>query len=123
MPNLDWNVMLDRQAAGKKFITYLINNPLERDAAIASPSYAREVFQTQGGMKLPPDVEIMTVLNRRPERDHLNIILIPENDPNPDPLTYWIAAWVPYSDQDNPAVINARIIDDPTTGIRAARAE
>jgi hypothetical protein len=100
MPNLDWNVMLDRQAAGKKFLKFLIDNPRERDAVIANPAYAREVFQSQGEMKLPPDVHIMAVSNRRPDRDNLNIILIPERDPNPDPLAYWIAAWVPYSEED-----------------------
>lgn len=98
MPNLNWNVMLDRQTAGKAFLKYLINNPQERDDAIANPAYARQLFQEKGDMKLPPEVQIVPMLNRRPERDNLNIILVPASDPNPDILTYWIAAWVPYSD-------------------------
>jgi hypothetical protein len=92
--------MLDRQAAGKDFLKYLISNPSERDKASAHPAYARELFQTKGDIKLPPEVQIFAVRNRRPDRDNINTILIPDQDNNPNPLKYWIAAWVPYTDQD-----------------------
>jgi hypothetical protein len=90
--------MKDRQAAGKAFLLHLIGNQADRDAAIANPAYAREVFQDKGGMKLPPDVQIIPMPTDRQERDKLNVILVPDDDPDPDILTYWIAAWVPYSD-------------------------
>jgi hypothetical protein len=98
MATLDWNVMKDRQTAGKAFLVHLIANPQDRDAAIANPAYARELFQEKGGMKLPPDIQIVPMSTNRQDRDKLNIILVPDADPNPDILTYWIAAWVPYSD-------------------------
>jgi hypothetical protein len=121
MANLNWNDMLDRQKAGKKFIQFLIDNSDERDAAFADPAHAREVFQTQGGMVLPQEVEIIAMRNRRPERDNLNIILIPESDPNPDPLTYWIAAWVPYSDAEH-EFVTPRFVDNRETGVRMSLA-
>ncbi len=99
MADLDWNKMKDRQIAGKSFIKYLIANPAERDAAGENPAYARELFQREGKMKIPPDVQMMVVPEARQERDKVNIIMIPNEDPDPDPLKYWIAAWVPYDDQ------------------------
>jgi hypothetical protein len=92
--------MEDRQAAGKDFLVYLINNRSERNAAIANPAYARQLFQEKGAMTLPPEVEILPMRNQRPDRDNFNIILVPDEDPDPNILTYWIAAWVPYGEGD-----------------------
>jgi len=97
--------MEDRQAAGKDFLVHLINNRTDRDNAIANPAYARQLFQEKGQMTLPPEVQIMPMRNQRPDRDNFNIILVPDADPNPNILSYWIAAWVPYGGQilaDNP---------------------
>jgi hypothetical protein len=102
MSELDWNSMKDRQTAGKAFIRYMIDHPRERDAAALNPAYAREVFQREGRMKLPPDVQMMIVPEDRQERDKLNVIMIPKEDEDPDPLRYWIAAWIPYDDRAVP---------------------
>jgi hypothetical protein len=102
MAERDWNIMKDRQAAAKAFIRYLIDNPTERDAAALNHAYARELFQREGAIKIPPDAKMLIVPEARQERDKLNIIMIPNSDPDPDPLKYWIAAWVPYADDVEP---------------------
>lgn len=98
MPDLDWNKMIDRQVAGKKFLEYLISHPKARDAALADPAEALRIFKEQSGMKLPPEVKITAIDDSRPARDNFNVILVPEFDPDPDILRYWIAAWIPYDD-------------------------
>ena len=63
MPALDWNKMIDRQTAGKKFLVFLISNPKEREKVLNDPKYAREIFAREGGMSLPPEVKINAVAN------------------------------------------------------------
>jgi hypothetical protein len=95
---LDWNKMLDRQEAGKNFLRFLIDHPKDRENALKDPTIARDLFQTKGGMTLPPEVEIHAVANSRPARDNFNVILVPDYDPDPDILSYWMAAWIPYGE-------------------------
>jgi len=88
-----------RRDAATKFLVATKNDAELRKTLIANPSYAREKFQELGGMKLPPEVEVICIDPERHERAKL-VVLVLLNPVQETPIEpyreSWVAAWQPY---------------------------
>jgi hypothetical protein len=97
--NRDWKSMKDRKAAAEAFLQKTITDPDVRSAVLKDRTAARRIFQREGDVDIPDDVEVICLGPTTQERDRLVVFLLPPDGISPqhiDPLRHWIGAWPPY---------------------------
>ena len=91
--------MKDRKAAAAAFLEKTITDPDVRSAVLKDRKAARRIFEHEGDLNIPENVEVICIGPSTQERDRLVVFLLPPDDASPqhiDPLRYWIGAWQPY---------------------------
>jgi hypothetical protein len=70
-----------------------------RFAVLKDRKAAHRLFEREGNVNIPDDVEVICIGPSTQERDRVVLFVLPPED-NPathvDPLKYWIGAWYPY---------------------------
>ena len=91
--------MKDRKAAAEAFLQKTMTDPDVRSAVLKDRAAARRIFQSEGDVDIPDDVEVICLGPTTQERDRLVVFLLPPDGISPqhiDPLRHWICAWPPY---------------------------
>lgn len=95
-----WASKKDRRDAAAAFLRKTITDPNVRAAVLKDREATHKLFEREGGINIPDDVEMICVGPSTQERDRLVVfVLPPESTPieQIDPLKYWIASWPPYA--------------------------
>jgi uroporphyrinogen-III synthase len=94
-----WKLKNDRRDAATAFLQKTLTDPDVRSAVLKDREAAHKLFEREGGINIPDDVEVVCVGPSTQERDRLVVFVLPPEGTaleNLDPLKYWIAAWMPY---------------------------
>jgi hypothetical protein len=95
----DWKSKNDRRKAAAAFLRKTITDPDVRSAVLKDRKAAHRIFEREGDVSIPDDVEVICIGASTQERDRIILfVLPPEETPTDhiDPLKYWIGAWWPY---------------------------
>jgi hypothetical protein len=94
-----WKSKKDRRDAAVAFLQKTITDPDVRSAVLKDRKAAHKLFEREGAINIPADVEVICVGPSTQERDRLMVfVLPPEGTPTEhlDAFKYWIGAWPPY---------------------------
>jgi hypothetical protein len=103
-----WKSKKDRRDAAVVFLQRTINDPDVRSAVLKDRKAAHRIFEHEGAIDIPDDVEVICIGPSTQERDRLVVFVLPSEDTpteHLDALKYWVAAWQPYFD---PVMIPSR---------------
>jgi hypothetical protein len=95
----NWKSKRDRREAAADYLRKTITDPDVRSAVLKDRKAAHRIFEREGDINIPDDVEIICVGPSTQERDRLMVFVLPPEDTpteHLDPLKYWVAAWIPY---------------------------
>jgi hypothetical protein len=95
----NWKSKKDRREAAAEYLRKTITDPDVRSAVLKDRKAAHRLFEREGNINIPDDVEVICIGPSTQERDRLVVfVLPPEDTPTEylDPLRYWVAAWQPY---------------------------
>lgn len=88
-----------KRRAADKFLLATMKDPELRKNVLANPSYAREAFQTIGGITAPPSVQVICVEPSTEARNNLVVFVLPDPEAPASDEPWrdsWVAAWPPY---------------------------
>jgi hypothetical protein len=97
--NRNWKSKKDRREGAAAFLQKTITDPDVRSAVLKDRKAAHRLFEREGDISIPDDVEVICIGPSTQERDRLVVFVLPPEDAsttNVDPLKYWIGAWTPY---------------------------
>jgi hypothetical protein len=97
--HVNWDSKKDRRDTAAAFLRKTITDHDVRSAVLADRNAAHQLFEREGRIKIPNDVEMICVGPSTQERDKLVVLVLPSEDTaieQLDPLKYWVAAWPPY---------------------------
>jgi hypothetical protein len=97
--NRSWKSKKDRREAAASFLQKTITDPDVRSAVLKDRKAAHRLFEREGDINIPDDVEVICIGPSTQERDRLVVFVLPSEDMGAshlDPLKYWIGAWTPY---------------------------
>jgi hypothetical protein len=109
-----WKSKQDRRNAAVAFLQKTITDPDVRSAVLKDRRLAHKLFEREGGINIPDDVEVICVGPSTQERDRLVVFMLPPESTSTEHLDvfkYWIGTWVPYGGM-NPIKVLAS--DDQT---------
>jgi hypothetical protein len=95
----NWKSKKDRREAAAAFLRKTITDPDVRSAVLKDRQAARRIFEREGDVAIPHDVEVICIGPSTQERDRIILFVLPPEDTptaHIDPLKYWIGAWNPY---------------------------
>jgi hypothetical protein len=95
----NWKSKKDRREAAAAFLRKTITDPDVRSAVLKDRKAAHRIFQKEGNVVIPDDVEVICIGPSTQERDRVILFVLPPEDTSTthiDPLKYWIGAWFPY---------------------------
>lgn len=94
-----WKLKEDRREAAAAFLKKTITDPTVRSTVLKNREAAHKLFEREGNIDIPEDVEVICVGPSTQERDRLVVFVLPSEETDPehiDPLKYWIGTWYPY---------------------------
>ena len=97
--NRNWKSKKDRREAAAAFLQKTITDPDVRSAVLKDRQAASRIFEREGDINIPDDVEVICIGPSTQERDRVILFVLPPEDTptaHIDPLKYWIGAWNPY---------------------------
>ena len=97
--NRNWKSKKDRREAAAAFLQKTITDANVRSAVLKDRKAALRLFEREGNINIPDDVEVICIGPSTQERDRLVVLVLPPEDMavgHLDPLKYWIGAWLPY---------------------------
>src|SRR5436309_2665926 len=97
--NKNWKSKKDRREAAAAFLRKTITDPGVRSIVLKDRKAAHRIFQQEGDINIPNDVEVICLGESTQELDRLVVFALPPENESPehiDPLKYWVAAWIPY---------------------------
>lgn len=97
--NRNWKSKKDRREAATAFLQKTITDPDVRSAVLKDRKAAHRLFEREGDISIPDDVEVVCIGPSTQERDRLVVFVLPPEDmpaAHIDPLRHWIGAWTPY---------------------------
>lgn len=97
--NKNWKSKKDRREAAAAFLQKTITDPDVRSAVLKDRKAAHRLFEREGEINIPDDVEVVCIGPSTQERDRLVVFLLPPENTSTahiDPLKYWLGAWPPY---------------------------
>lgn len=95
----NWKAKKDRREAAAAFLQKTITDPDVRSAVLKDRKAAHRIFEREGNISIPDDVEVICIGPSTQERDRLVVFVLPPEDSSVqhiDPLRHWVAAWQPY---------------------------
>src|SRR5216684_3632054 len=95
-----WKSKQDRKDAAVAFLRRTITDPNVRSAVLKDRKAAHKLFEKEGDIDIPDDVEVICVGPSTQERDRLVVFVLPPEGTAPehlDAFKYWIGTWVPYA--------------------------
>ena len=95
-----WKLKKDRRDAAVAFLKKTITNPDVRSAVLKDRQAAHKLFEREGNIDIPDDVEVICVGPSTQERDRLVVFVLPPEGTDPehiDPFKYWTGTWYPYN--------------------------
>jgi hypothetical protein len=95
----NWKSKKDRREAATAFLRKTITDPDVRSTVLKDRKAAHRLFEREGGINIPDDVEVICIGPSTQERDRLMVFVLPPEDTpaaHIDPLKYWIGTWLPY---------------------------
>ena len=95
----DWTSKKDRREAAAAFLRKTIDDPDVRSAVLKDRKAAHRIFEREGNVAIPDDVEVICIGPSTQERDRVILFVLPPEDNTAgyvDPLKHWIGAWYPY---------------------------
>ena len=120
--NRNWKSKKDRREAAAAFLQKTITDPDVRSAVLKDRRAAHRLFEREGDINIPDDVEVICIGPSTQERDRLVVLILPPEDiavGHLDPLKYWIGAWTPYGFEvlTGPARRKCLAIDSPVPAL------
>ena len=97
--NRTWKSKKDRRDAAVAFLQKTITDPDVRSTVLKDRRAAHRIFEREGHISIPDDVEVICVGPSTQERDRLVVFVLPPEDAGTehlDALKHWVAAWEPY---------------------------
>jgi hypothetical protein len=97
--NRSWKSKKDRRDAAVAFLKKTITDPGVRSIVLKDRKAAHRIFQEEGNINIPNNVEVICLGPSTQELDRLVVFALPpqsESTEHIDPLKYWVAAWLPY---------------------------
>jgi hypothetical protein len=94
-----WKLKKDRRDAAVAFLKKTITDPNVRSAVLKDRQAAHKLFEREGGINIPDDVEVICVGPSTQERDRLVVFVLPPEGTDAehlDPFKYWTGTWYPY---------------------------
>src|SRR6266853_6045133 len=94
-----WKSKQDRRDAAVAFLRRTITDPNVRSAVLKDRKAAHKLFEKEGDIDIPDDVEVICVGPSTQERDRLVVFVLPPDGTDTehlDALKHWVAAWEPY---------------------------
>ena len=94
-----WKSKKDRRDAAVAFLKKTITDSGVRSIVLKDRKAAHRIFQQEGKINIPNDVEVICLGPSTQELDKLVVFALPpqnESFDHIDPLKYWVAAWQPY---------------------------
>jgi hypothetical protein len=94
-----WKSKKDRRNAAVAFLQKTITDPSVRSIVLRDRKAAHRIFQQEGKINIPTDVEVICLGPSTQELDKLVVFSLPAENSSTehiDPLKHWIAAWEPY---------------------------
>jgi hypothetical protein len=95
----NWKSKKDQRNAAAAFLRKTITDRDVRSTVLKDRKAAHQLFEREGGINIPDDVEVICVGPSTQEREKLVVFVLPSEDTaieQIDPLKYWVAAWDPY---------------------------
>src|SRR3954452_2887259 len=95
----NWKSKKDRREAAAAFLRKTITDPDVRSAVLKDRQAAHRIFEREGDVRIPEDVEVICIGPSTQERDKVILFVLPPEDTataHIDPLKYWIGGWNPY---------------------------
>ena len=95
----NWKLKKDRREAAAAFLRKTVTDPDVRSAVLKDRKAAHRIFQKEGGIAIPDEVEVICIGPSTQERDRVILFVLPPEDGQAghiDPLKHWIGAWYPY---------------------------
>ena len=97
--NRNWKSKKDRREAAAAFLRKTLIDPDVRSAVLKDRKAAHRIFEREGNVSIPDEVEVICIGPSTQERDRLVVFVLPQEGTSTDhidPLKYWIGAWLPY---------------------------
>jgi hypothetical protein len=94
-----WKSKQDRRDAAVAFLRKTITDPNVRSAVLKDRRAAHKLFEKEGNINIPDDVEVICVGPSTQERDRLVVFVLPPEGTDTehiDPFKYWTGTWWPY---------------------------
>jgi hypothetical protein len=94
-----WKSRQHRRDAAVAFLRKTITDPDVRSTALKDRQLAHKIFEREGEIDLPDDVEVICVGPSTQERDRLIVFVLPPEGTDTehlDPLKYWTGTWPAY---------------------------
>jgi|ERR1700736_464168 len=94
-----WKSKKDRRDAAVAFLKKTITDPGVRSIVLKDRKAAHRIFQQEGNINIPNNVEVICLGPSTQELDRLVVFALPPQNESAeyiDPLKYWVAAWIPY---------------------------
>jgi hypothetical protein len=94
-----WKSKQDRRDAAVAFLRKTITDPDVRSTVLKDRQLAHKIFEREGEIDLPDDVEVICVGPSTQERDRLIVFVLPPEGTDTehlDPFKYWTGTWLPY---------------------------
>src|SRR5260370_34875538 len=88
----------DRKDAAVAFLRRTITEPNVRSAVLKDRKAAHKLFEKEGDIEIPDDVEVICVGPSKQERDRLVVFVLPPDGADTKHLNafnYWIGQWWP----------------------------
>jgi hypothetical protein len=95
-----WKSKQDRRDAAVAFLRKTITDPDVRSTVLKDRQLAHKIFEREGEIDLPDDVEVICVGPSTQERDRLIVFVLPSEGTDTehiDPFKYWTGTWLPYN--------------------------
>jgi hypothetical protein len=102
-----WKSKRDRKDAAIAFLRKTITDPDVRSTVLKDRRAAHKLFEKEGNINIPGDVEVICVGPSTQERDRLVVLVLPPEGTDPehiDPFKYWIGTWLPYGMDPEPTL-------------------
>ena len=97
--NRSWKSKKDRRDAAVAFLKKTITDSGVRSIVLKDRKAAHRIFQQEGKINIPSDVEVICLGPSTQELDRLIVFALPPENTSTeyiDPLRHWVAAWQPY---------------------------
>jgi hypothetical protein len=94
-----WKSRQHRRDAAVAFLRKTITDPDVRSTVLKDRQLAHKIFEREGEIDLPDDVEVICVGPSTQERDRLIVFVLPPEGTDTehlDPLKYWTGTWPAY---------------------------